>query len=313
MKSMKITALAGGVGGARLANGLSKLLEPGNFSVIVNTGDDFFYSGLYICPDLDTVTYTLAGISDPVNGWGIADDSWHVLTALEQIGHPVWFRLGDRDLATHIERTRLLQSGVLLSEVTAAISQRLGVQHTILPMTNTSVRTLVETDELGILSFQEYFVKHKFQPTVRSIQFAGIREAAIPPSVTNALESADLIVICPSNPFVSIDPILSIPGMRNLVRQKNVIAVSPLIGGKALKGPAAKLMQEMNLEPSACNIAKHYGDLLNGFVLDQMDMEDAEPIRQCGIIPLESDILMTGMEGQARLAREVIEFGETLL
>jgi LPPG:FO 2-phospho-L-lactate transferase len=310
---MKITALAGGVGGARLANGLAKLLEPVDFSVIVNTGDDFYYTGLYICPDLDTVTYTLAGINDPVNGWGIAGESWHVFSALEQIGHPIWFRLGDRDLATHIERTRLLQSGLSLSDVTAAISQRLGVRQAILPMTDSPVRTLVETVELGVLSFQEYFVRHKFQPTVRSIQFSGIGEATIPSSVTTTLEASDLIVICPSNPFVSIDPILSIQGMRDLVIQKPVIAVCPLIGGKTIKGPAAKIMVEMNLEPSACNIAKYYGDLINGFVLDHKDREDAEPIRQCGIISLETDILMTNVEGQTRLAREVIEFGKTFL
>lgn len=310
---MKITALAGGVGGARLANGLAKFLEPGDLSVIVNTGDDFQYSGLYICPDLDTVTYTLAGINDPVNGWGISGESWQVLTALEQIGHPVWFRLGDRDLATHIERTRLLQSGVTLSEVTATISHRLGVRQTILPMTDSPVRTLVETAEKGVLSFQEYFVRHKYQPIVRSIHFDGIEQAAIPPAVGSTLESTDLIVICPSNPFVSINPILSVTGIRELVKQKTVVAVSPLIGGKTIKGPAAKLMQEMHLEPSSYNIAKHYGELLDGFVMDHKDKEDAELIRQCGIISFETDILMTGVEGQTRLAREVIEFGKTLL
>lgn len=310
---MKITALAGGVGGARLANGLAKTLLPDDFTVIVNTGDDFLYSGLYICPDLDTVTYTLAGINHPVNGWGLAEESWQVLSALEQINHPVWFRLGDRDLATHIERTRLLQSGLPLSEVTATITQSLGVRQSILPMTDSPVRTLVETDDLGLLSFQEYFVRHKFQPTVRSIHFSGITEASIPKPVTFALESSDLIVICPSNPFVSIDPILSVPGMCDLVQQKNLIAVSPLIGGKTIKGPAAKLMQEMNLEPNSYNIAKHYEGLIKGFVLDHKDAEDAEPIRQCGIILLETDILMTGVEDQTRLAREVIEFGKTLL
>jgi len=310
---MRITALAGGVGGAKLANGLSKLLTPDELSIIVNTGDDFQYAGLYICPDLDTVTYTLAGINDPVNGWGIEDETWNVLSALRSIGHPVWFRLGDRDLATHIERTRLLQTGKSLTEVTSIISKHLGVAHTILPMTDMQVQTLIETIEFGVIAFQEYFVKHQYQPTLKSIKFAGIHESKMPDAVHKALNLCDLVIICPSNPFVSIDPILSVPGIKEIIAQKKVIAVSPLIRGKTIKGPAAKLMKEMNLEPNSTNVAKYYGKLLKGFVLDMSDHEETEAIRQWGIIPLETDILMTGVEGQVRLARDVLDFARSLL
>lgn len=310
---MKITTLAGGVGGARLTNGLAKLLDTNELTTIVNTGDDFWYSGLYICPDLDTVTYTLAGINDPVNGWGIENETWQVLSSLEKIGHPIWFRLGDRDFATHIERTRLLQSGLTLSEVAVALSHRLGVLHTILPMADATVQTLVETVELGVLSFQEYFVKYRFQPTVRAVEFSGCTSAIMPDPVAKALEETDLVVICPSNPFVSIDPILSIPGLRDLLLRKVVIAVSPLVGGKTIKGPAAKMMLEMNMEVSSANVAKYYQSFIKGFVLDKADGDEAGSIRQCGIIPMETDILMAGVEGQIRLAREVIEFGKTLL
>lgn len=310
---MKITALAGGVGGAKLANGLSKLLTPDELSIVVNTGDDFEYSGLYICPDLDTVTYTLAGINDPINGWGIKDETWNVLSALRSIGHPVWFKLGDRDLATHIERTRLLQSGNSLTEATSIISNNLGVAHKILPMTDMPVQTLIDTVEFGVMAFQEYFVKHQFNPTLKSIKFAGIDESIMPDAVSKSLNSSDLVIICPSNPFVSIDPILSVPGIKDILVQKKVVSVSPLISGKTVKGPAAKIMKEMNLEPNSTNVAKYYGKLLTGFVLDEADHEETEAIRHWGIIPLETDILMTGIEGQVRLARKVLEFGCSLL
>jgi LPPG:FO 2-phospho-L-lactate transferase len=310
---MKIVALAGGVGGARLANGLVKLVDPDNISIIVNTGDDFSYAGLYICPDLDTVTYTLAGINDPVNGWGIENETFNVLSSLEALGHPVWFRLGDRDLATHIERTRLLNDGLSLTEVVSRLSHRLNVKHPILPMADTPVHTLVDTVESGVLSFQEYFVKHKCQPNVKSIQFSGSKNARMPEPVANSLQKADLVLFCPSNPFVSIDPILSVPGLRELVKRKPVVAISPLIGGKTIKGPAAKMMREMNIEPSTLNIAKYFGDLLTGFVIDHTDASTADLIRQFGIIPLVTDILMIGVDGQMRLAREVTEFGKTLI
>lgn len=310
---MKVTALAGGVGGARLASGLARLLTPVDFAVVVNTGDDFIYSGLLVCPDLDTVAYTLAGINDPSNGWGIKNDTRQVLNALEQIGHPIWFSLGDRDIATHIERTRLIQLGYSLTETTEFISKKLNVENAILPMTDSVVRTMIETEEYGVIAFQEYFVRHHFQPAVRNIFFDGFENAILSDELQFKIVSSDLIVICPSNPFVSIDTILSIPGMLDLLKDKVLIAVSPLIGGKTVKGPAGKMMIEMGFTPSSLNIAKHYGDLLSGIVIDHLDHDDAELIRRCGIIPLETEILMPNNATQTRLAKEVLEFGNHLI
>ena len=310
---MKVTALAGGVGGARLASGLARLLTPVDFAVVVNTGDDFIYSGLLVCPDLDTVAYTLAGINDPSNGWGIKNDTRQVLNALEQLGHPIWFSLGDRDIATHIERTRLIQLGYSLTETTEFISKKLNVENAILPMTDSVVRTMIETEEYGVIAFQEYFVRHHFQPVVKKIFFDGFENAILSDELQSKIVSSDLIVMCPSNPFVSIDPILSIPGMLDLLKDKVLIAVSPLIGGKTVKGPAGKMMIEMGFTPSSLNIAKHYGDLLSGIVIDHLDHDDAELIRRCGIIPLETEILMPNNATQTRLAKEVLEFGNHLI
>jgi len=310
---MKVTALAGGVGGARLASGLARLLTPDDFAVVVNTGDDFIYSGLLVCPDLDTVTYTLAGINDPSNGWGIKNDTRQVLNALEQLGHPIWFSLGDRDIATHIERTRLIALGYSLTETTEFISKKLNVENAILPMTDSVVRTMIETEEYGVIAFQEYFVRHHFQPAVRNIFFDGFENAILSDELQSKIVLSDLIVMCPSNPFVSIDPILSIPGIRDLLKEKVLIAVSPLIGGKTVKGPAGKMMIEMGFTPSSLNIAKHYGDLLSGIVIDHLDHDDAELIRRCGIIPLETEILMPNNATQTRLAKEVLEFGNHII
>jgi len=310
---MKVTALAGGVGGARLASGLARLLTPDDFAVVVNTGDDFIYSGLLVCPDLDTVTYTLAGINDPSNGWGIKNDTRQVLNALEQIGHPIWFSLGDRDIATHIERTRLIALGYSLTETTEFISKKLNVENAILPMTDSVVRTMIETEEYGVIAFQEYFVRHHFQPVVKKIFFDGFENAILSDELQSKIVSSDLIVMCPSNPFVSIDPILSIPCIRDLLKEKVLIAVSPLIGGKTVKGPAGKMMIEMGFTPSSLNIAKHYGDLLSGIVIDHLDHDDAELIRRCGIIPLETEILMPNNATQTRLAKEVLEFGNHII
>ena len=310
---MKVIALAGGVGGAKLANGLAQLLQPEDFSVIVNTGDDFVYSGLFISPDLDTVSYTLAGINDPKNGWGIAGDTRTVLDSLKKIGHPVWFTLGDRDLATHIERTRLISSGLLLSEVTRILTKRLGVAHQIIPMTDQSVRTQVNTEKNGTLAFQEYFVKYQYQPVVTHISFSGIEDARLPEAGVEKLEQADLVVFCPSNPFVSIDPILAIQGVREILHHKTVIAVSPLIGGKTIKGPAAKMMQELGYQPNSFTIANYYKDLIQGILIDSRDVEEEEAIRQCGIISLATDILIPDVIAQKRLAQEVIKFGKNLL
>lgn len=310
---MRVTALAGGVGGARLANGLASLLPPDRFAVIVNTGDDFYYSQLLVCPDLDTVTYTLAGINDPTNGWGIKNDTRQVLTALEMLGHPVWFSLGDRDIATHIERTRLISQGYSLTEATAVLARKLKVDQTILPMSDSTVRTMLDTQEYGVIGFQEYFVRYHFQPKVNDIIFEGAESAILGSKLQSIIRSSDLIIICPSNPFVSIDPILSVPGLKDLLREKVIIGVSPLIGGRTVKGPAAKMMIEMDLQPSSYNIAKHYGDLLTGFLIDSVDHHEAEQIGRCGIIPLETEILMPDKAAQVRLAKEVLDFGNFLL
>ncbi len=309
---MKVVALAGGVGGAKLVNGLSKILPTGNLSVIVNTGDDFRYSGLYICPDIDTITYTLAGLNNPITGWGRKDDTWKVNEERETWGYPSWFHLGDKDLALHMERTRLMEEGYTLTEITRYFSNNFHISHTILPMTDSFVRTMINTREFGKLAFQEYFVKHKFQPQLVSIELDGILNASITNEVVNELQSCDLVIICPSNPFVSIYPIISIPGMQRLLIDKTIVAVSPIIGGKAVKGPAAKMFNELGMPPSSYNVAKFYRGLIQGFILDTADETDVHLIDQWGIISMVTDTLMTDLDSQTRLAKQVIDFGSTL-
>ncbi len=240
---MKIVALAGGVGGAKLADGLAQVLPPIDLTVIVNTGDDFEHLGLYIAPDVDTVCYTLAGLANPETGWGRADETWQAIGSLEQLGGPAWFRLGDRDLGTHLERTRLLRTGLSLSEVTQKFCAAWGVKQRILPMSDQPVRTIVQTDQ-GDLMFQEYFVERHCEPRVKGFEFRGLEGASAAPGVLDALEQADAVVICPSNPWVSIGPILAIRGIRPILQEKYVVAVSPIIGGAAVRGPAAKMYAE---------------------------------------------------------------------
>lgn len=310
---MKITALAGGVGGAKLANGLSRLLAPDNLCIVVNTGDDFEYLGLYICPDIDTVTYNLAGLNDPNTGWGLNKDTYAVLDAMETYGHSKWFKLGDRDFATHIERTRLMHSGHNLGQITKKIAENLGVKHTILPMTNDPVRTQIITENEETIPFQEYFVRFQSIPIVKRILFDGIEKSSLPDIVAASMESSDFVIICPSNPFVSIDPILSVPGASSILQTKTVIAVSPLIDGKTLKGPAAKMMKEFGLKPSSLNIAKHYQSLIAGIVIDYRDEHEKDAISHCGIIPIVTDIYMPDVDSQVNLAKQVIDFGSDLL
>jgi len=309
---MKVIALAGGVGGAKLANGLTKILPAGDLTVIVNTGDDFRYSGLYICPDLDTVTYTLAGLNNPVTGWGRKDETWKVNDEREIRGYPSWFHLGDKDLSLHMERTRLIEEGYSLTEITQYFTKVFQISQNILPMTNSSVRTMVNTKEMGQLGFQEYFVKHKFQPQMTSIELDGIHSATLSDEVKAALKSCDLVIICPSNPFVSIYPIISVPGLQNLLKDKPTLAVSPIIGGKAVKGPAAKMFSELNMTPTSFNVAKFYRGLIQGFVLDHSDEADINVIDQWGIISMVTDTLMVDMDMQTKLAKQVINFGCTL-
>jgi LPPG:FO 2-phospho-L-lactate transferase len=308
---MKIAALAGGVGGAKLAQGLSEILDPGELTVVVNTGDDAIMYGLYICPDLDTVCYTLAGMSNPVTGWGIKDDTFHTIEALDKNGCPAWFRLGDQDLATHLERTRRLQEGQSLTEVTLFFNQAWKIKHPVLPMCNEKVTTCVDTVELGILPFQEYFVKHRFEPIIKSYIFRNIENARPSEQALQALEAADAIVICPSNPFVSIDPITNLHGINEILRKKFVLAVSPIIGGKAVKGSLAKMYAEMNLSANPATVAGHYTEFLDCIYLDNADIRYGQEIEQSGIIFQAEDIMMPDLPARKRLAEEIMSFLKT--
>jgi len=304
---MKVVALAGGVGGAKLAHGLALALPPQQLTVIVNTGDDFEHLGLPISPDLDTVMYTLAGLANPDTGWGLAGETWSFLDALGKLGGETWFRLGDRDLATHFERRRRLAAGQTLTETTRALCAALGVEPAVLPMSDDRLRTLVQTDE-GLLGFQEYFVHRRCQPRVTGFVFDGQTQARPTPEVAAALERADLIVVCPSNPFVSIGPILSLPGVREWVRARPTLAVSPIVGGQALKGPAGKMLAELGLDVSAAGVAHCYDGLLSGFTLDTLDAAQADVLRGQGLRVLVTDTIMRDAAGRARLAREVLDF-----
>ncbi len=304
---MKVVALAGGVGGAKLADGLARSLPPENLTIIVNTGDDFDHLGLRVCPDLDTVCYTLAGLANPLTGWGRIDESWHTLESLEQLGGPAWFRVGDRDLGTHLERTRRLRSGQSLSQITRQFCQSWGIKPVILPMSDQAVPTLVYSDE-GVLPFQEYFVHRQCRPRVTGFSFEGVEAARPAPGVLEALQEADVVIICPSNPWVSIAPILAIPGIKATLQKPFVIAVSPIIGGQAVKGPAAKMYTELGIQPSALAVAQQYGSLLKGFVLDRVDADQAESVAALNIRPFVTDTFMKSPEDRARLANETLEF-----
>ncbi len=305
---MNVLALAGGVGGAKLADGLQRVVGA-SLTVIVNTADDFALHGLAISPDLDTVMYTLAGIANPETGWGHASDSFHALAMLSRYGAGDWFRLGDGDLATHILRTQRLRAGERLTEVTTYLARALGVRVVILPMTDDPVATMVDTQE-GELAFQEYFVQRRCGPVVKSIRFAGIEQAQPSAEVVAAIARADAIVFCPSNPFVSIEPILSLRGVREHIQQTAAkkVAVSPIVGGEALKGPAAKMFRELGLPSSALAVAQRYVGLLDGFVLDQVDAQHAAAVRQLGMRVWVTDTVMKSEAARERLAREMIQW-----
>ena len=307
---MKIVALAGGVGGAKLADGLSRALPPGDLTVVVNIGDDFEHWGLKICPDLDTVCYTLAGLANPETGWGRADETWNAFAAMQALGAADWFRVGDKDLGTHVERTRRLRAGELLSRVTQAFCQAWAVGASVLPATDDSVPTLVDTAQLGELAFQEYFVHLRCEPEVTGFRFAGVDRARPAPGVVESIANADAIVICPSNPWVSIDPILAVPGLRAAMRGKTVVAVSPIIAGQTVKGPAAKMFSELGIEPSALSVAEHYLGLVTAFVQDVRDADLAPSIDALGVRTLALDTLMKTPADRERLARDVLHFVE---
>ncbi len=309
----KIVALAGGVGGAKLADGLAQSLPPEDLTIIVNTGDDFEHLGLTICPDLDTVCYTLSGIANPATGWGRADETWMAFETLGELGGPTWFRLGDRDLGLHLERTRRLRQGQTLSQVTRHFCQVWGIGATILPMSDDAVPTWVYTNE-GELTFQEYFVHRQCHPEVTGFRFAEADQAQPAPGVLQSLQQADLVIICPSNPWVSIGPILAVPGIRRALERPTlpVVAVSPIIGGQALKGPAAKMYRELGIDPQAVAVARHYGSLLAGFVMDEIDAEQASEVEALGIRTLVTGAIMRSRQDRRRLAGEVLRFAGSL-
>ncbi|HEY5159048.1 MAG TPA: 2-phospho-L-lactate transferase [Anaerolineales bacterium] len=300
---MKIVALAGGVGGAKLADGLAQLLCSKDLTIVVNTGDDFEHLGLNISPDLDTVCYALAGLGNPDTGWGRNGDTFHMLEYLHKIGGPTWFRLGDQDLATHIERTRRLKIGQPLSQITRDFCRVWDVQHPIIPMTDQVVSTMVNTVEDGELAFQEYFVHRNCKPKVKGFRFTGIESALPAPGVLDSINQADAVILCPSNPWVSIDPILALPVIRSVLKTKCVVAVSPIINGHAVKGPAAKMYAEMGILPSAVAVARHYNKLLSGFVMDASDVDLSADIT----IPfVTTKTMMKTKDDRRRLAEDVL-------
>ncbi len=314
LKSERYLAICGGVGGAKLALGLSRVLDPSQLSVVVNTGDDFEHLGLLICPDIDTVCYTLAGLVEPQQGWGRADESWNALAEVERLDGETWFRLGDKDLGLHLLRRALLDQGMSLSAVTAHISRQLGIVPEILPMSDQAVRTEVETDQ-GKLAFQHYFVRERCEPRVRSIRFAGSQAAEPAEGFVCTLQDPALkaVIICPSNPFLSVDPILSLPGIRDTLSDTDipVIAVSPVVGGQAIKGPTAKIMQELGLPVSVEAVADHYAGILTGLVVDHCD-SDSVPALEGRLAVHCCDTIMKNTADKVALAGQVLEFVSSL-
>jgi len=308
----QVLALCGGIGGAKLALGLYRVLEPGGLTVVVNTGDDFRHFGLVISPDLDTVLYTLGGLADPDRGWGRAQETWEFMGALRQAGGEAWFQLGDRDLAMHVLRTEWLRSGKSLSAFAAHIAERFGIAARITPMSDAAVRTMVSTDE-GDLPFQHYFVRRRCEPVVRAIRFAGADEARPVAGLVQLIANPSLqaIVICPSNPYLSVDPILAVPGIAAALATSHapVIAVSPLVGGQAVKGPTAKIMNELGIAVTTKAIAAHYRGLIDGLVIDEADAADRERV---DLPVLVTRTMMRNLADRERLARDVIAFADTL-
>lgn len=301
----RILLFVGGVGGVKLAVGLKALIAAENLTIVVNTGDDFWHYGLRICPDIDTVLYTLSGRIDPVNGWGLAQDSITVLDALRNLGEEPWFRLGDKDIATHLLRSEMLRQGQTLTQVVRHLRQSMGLDLNILPMTDDPVETLIDTEEYGELPFQDYFVRHRWQPRMRALRYSGSEEARLSPAVSRAVAEADLILLGPSNPWLSIGPILSLPGLADLLRQRDVprVAITPIVGDQAIKGPTAKLMTELGYPVQARSVADFYGDVLNGFVYDERDVT---VFQSHGLRAHALDTIMTTDADKIRLAQDVL-------
>jgi LPPG:FO 2-phospho-L-lactate transferase len=308
MKRRRILALAGGVGGGKLARGLAAVLSPEKLTLVVNTADDFVHLGLHICPDIDSVLYALADRNDPERGWGLAGETWNFMAAMQRLGGETWFKLGDLDLATHVLRTHELKAGKTLSEVTAMIARRLGVTHPVVPMSDDPVRSIVDTDQ-GPLDFQDYFVRRQCKPVFHGVAFHGATQARPSAAFRNALDEADTIVVTPSNPFVSIDPILALPGVREALRRRGrpVIAVSPIVGGDAVKGPLAKMLRERGVQPSALSVARHYGPLIDGWIVDNADSNLVPAIERLGPRVHVCNTMMHTLDDKRRLAQDVLE------
>jgi len=311
-ESRPVLALSGGVGGAKLALGLYRILPPDTLTIVANTGDDFEHLGLSISPDIDTLLYTLSGQSNAELGWGRQDETWTFMGALEKLGGETWFRLGDGDLATHVERTRRLAAGESLSAITDDFRRRFGIAVRLLPMSDDKVRTRLDTDR-GKLDFQDYFVRRRCEPRVRRLEFDGSETARPHPDFIAALADPRLhaVVICPSNPFISIDPILSIPGLREALRlcQAPVVAVSPIIGGKAVKGPTAKMMAELGLPVDAAAVAHHYRDILDLYIADE---SDRDAVAQLDLPIVLTQTLMATLEDREALARTVLDAADRI-
>ena len=313
----KYLAISGGVGGAKLVLGFSKILDPTQLTVVGNTADDFEHLGLHISPDLDTLMYTLANRNNRKQGWGLAGESWNFMKALNSLGGETWFQLGDRDMATHVIRTRLLSEGRSLTEVTRYLCRKMGVQHSIIPMTDNTVATLVDTVGGEQLSFQQYFVRERCRPIVSGFQFQGIEHAQTSAPFQQILKDPSLvvIVICPSNPYISIDPVLSLPGIRTIFQSTSVpiVAVTPIVRNQAIKGPTAKMLKELGMSVSATTVARHYQDFLDGFILDTQDKNLVEEIETLGMAVTITNTIMKTLADRIRLANKTLDFADQLL
>jgi len=312
VRNGRIVALSGGIGGAKLALGLYRVLPASSLTVIVNTGDDFVHLGLNICPDVDTTLYTLAGLANTELGWGRGAETWTFMHALAELGGETWFRLGDGDLALHVERSRRLALGETLSDITAHVAQRFEIDAEIVPASDAPVRTRIATTE-GDLPFQDYFVRLRCEPRVRALHYDGALAARPSPRAVAALSGVNLdaIIICPSNPYLSVDPMLAVAGFRDLIMNAAapVVAVTPLVGGTALKGPTAKIMQELGMPLTPASVARHYEDLIDGFVVDERDA----PLASGFPCPISvTDTVMTSLADRERVAQAVLDFARSL-
>ena len=306
---MKVVALSGGVGGAKLALGLNTVMASDDLTLIANTGDDFQFHDLHVSPDIDTLVYTLSGKSDEVRGWGLAGETWGFMEALGELGGEAWFNLGDHDLAMHVLRTEKLRQGISLSAITADVRQALGIAAHILPMSDQAVPTIVHTVEHGPLSFQRYFVERRAEPAVTGFTFEGVDAARPAPGLLDALAAADRIIICPSNPFISIDPVLAVRGVRDALANASapVIAVSPIVAGDAIKGPTAKMFREMGTEPSVQAVAARYQDIVDLMIIDEQDLAAVKDVQALGLGVVTAQTVMRTLADKTALAETALK------